>query len=117
MKQRCSALITSGTSTRDCRKRQFQLLHSNFERKSSFKHESLNLSEIFQQHNAVELLENWPAQSPDLNIIQNVCCTLKQRVLKRHPKNIEDLWSACKMNLKENRCFPFENFTTRLRLD
>ena len=56
---------------------------------------NMNLGEIFQQDNAVDLLENWPAQSPDLNIIENVWCTLKQRVLKRHPKNIEDLWSAC----------------------
>ena len=92
---------------------------------------NMNLGEIFQQdnapahnafgtkvwmaENAVDLLENWPAQSPDLNIIKNIWCILKQRVLKRHPKNIDDLWSPVKMYLKECRCFSFENFTTRFR--
>ena len=77
---------------------------------------NINLGEIFQQdnapahnafgtkvwmaENAIDLLEKRPAQSPDLIIIENICCTLNRRVLKRHPNNIEDLWSACQDELE-----------------
>jgi len=37
-------------------------------------------------------LSDWPAQSPDLNIIENLWATLKKNFSSRYPKNKEDLW-------------------------
>ena len=65
------------------------------------------LGEIFQQDNApcpnsqvtktwmlengIELLENWPPQSPDINIIENLWSYLKRKVSERCPRNVEEL--------------------------
>lgn len=40
----------------------------------------------------VRLLKNWPAQSPDLSIIENMWTILKNEVSKRSPKSCEELW-------------------------
>ena len=47
---------------------------------------------LWMAENGIDLLENWPPQSPDLNIIENVWHFLKERVRKRYPKNFEELW-------------------------
>jgi len=47
----------------------------------------------FLENHGVCLLSDWPAQSPDLNIIENLWATLKKNVSRRHPKNKEDLWA------------------------
>ena len=41
--------------------------------------------------NAVDILENWLPISPDLNIIEKLWSILKTRVVKRRPKNVDDL--------------------------
>ena len=41
--------------------------------------------------NAVDILENWLPISPDLNIIEQLWSILKTSVVKRHPKNVDDL--------------------------
>ena len=60
--------------------------------------------------NAVNLIENWSAQSLDLNIIKNIWCILQQRVLKRHPL-IKDsnLWSEWLLQINIHP-FPYTAF-------
>ena len=41
------------------------------------------------------ILCDWPAQSPDLNIIEPLWSYLKNRVSKCKPRNIEALWKCC----------------------
>ena len=53
------------------------------------------LSKTWFSENGLEILENWPPNSPDINIIENVWSLLKKRVSQRHPKNIEELWAFC----------------------
>ena len=48
----------------------------------------------FMQESGIEVLENWPTQSPDLNIIENVWSLLKVRVMWRSPTAVEELWSC-----------------------
>ena len=52
-------------------------------------------SKTWFSENGLEILENWPPNSPDINIIENVWSLLKKRVFQRHPKNIEELWAFC----------------------
>ncbi len=67
-----------------------------------------NLDEIFQydraschtskstkkylQDNHINSVENWPPQSPDLNIIEPMWAILKKSVMERKPKNVDELW-------------------------
>ena len=53
------------------------------------------LSKTRFYENGLEILENWPPNSPDINLIENVWSLLKKRVFRRHPKNIEELWAFC----------------------
>ena len=47
---------------------------------------------LLLEHASV-LLENWPPQSPDINIIENIWHILKLRVSQRCPKNLEELFN------------------------
>jgi hypothetical protein len=40
------------------------------------------------------LLSDWPPQSPDINIIENLWSILKSKVDKRSPKSTSELWKA-----------------------
>ena len=45
----------------------------------------------YLQQQDFEIMD-WPAQSPDLNPIENLWKTLGEKVMARNPLNTEDLW-------------------------
>ena len=67
--------------------------------------------QIFQQHGApchasgstmkflrgkkIKVLQGWPAQSSDMNIIEHIWGRMKEEAWRTKPKNLEELWDAC----------------------
>ena len=49
---------------------------------------------VYLEEKQVRVLKNWPAQSPDLSIIEQVWDLLNERVHRRSPKNLSELWTA-----------------------
>lgn len=43
----------------------------------------------------IKVLQAWPAQSPDMNIIEHIWGKMKEEAWKAKPKNLEQLWEAC----------------------
>ena len=70
-------------------------------------------SQIFQQDGApchtsgstmkflrgkkIKVLQGWPAQSPDMNIIDHIWGRMKEESWRTKPKNLEELWDAFKV--------------------
>lgn len=67
-------------------------LHEIFQQDNAPAH-SAEKTRIFFEENAFVCLENWPPQSPDLNIIENLWSVLKKAVSRRNPRNLDELLS------------------------
>jgi hypothetical protein len=50
----------------------------------------------FLKAKKVKVLQDWPTQSPDMNIIEHVWGKMKEEALKMKPKNLDELWESCK---------------------
>ena len=63
----------------------------------------------FLSSNGVQLLENWPPQSPDLSIIENLWSYLKVKVMKRCPKTVSEF---CQYAIEEYSHIPTDYVQT-----
>ena len=49
---------------------------------------------FFLQQRGIRVLPNWPSQSPDLNLIENIWQTLKAKVALRKSTTLNKLWEV-----------------------
>ena len=57
-------------------------------------HKSKSTLQFLEKHQ-VCVIEDWPAQSPDINIIENLWSRLKMHVGKENVKSLDELWMVC----------------------
>ena len=71
---------------------EFLFMHEPFQQNNVVAHTSLKTKTFFWE-DGLNLLENWPPQSPDINIIENLWSIFKRKVIRWQPNNLEQLWS------------------------
>ena len=45
----------------------------------------------------IKVLQGWPAQSTDMNIIKYIWGRMKEEAWRTKPKNLEELWDATRL--------------------
>ena len=50
--------------------------------------------QLYLERKKICYISDWPPQSPDFNIIENMWSVLKRNVAKRFPNTIEELWEV-----------------------
>ena len=61
------------------------------------------------------LLSDWPPQSPDLNIIENLWAQFKRKVSERFPSNSSKLWNFARKRGTTYTMMPSINCSTPFR--
>ena len=51
----------------------------------------------FLRGKKIKVPQGGPAQSPDINIIEHIWGRMKEEAWRTKPKNLEELWDACKV--------------------
>ena len=64
--------------------------NANFMQDNALCHKAKSIMSYLQQQEFE--IRNWPAQSPDFNLIKNLWKTLREKAMAQNPANTDDLW-------------------------
>ena len=92
------------------------LLGEKLQQDNAPAHNSI-LSKTWYSKNELEILENWPPNSLDINIIENVWRLLKKRNFKEIPKILRNFGLFVKKISKEYLCSTSKTYIAHFQID